>query len=151
MTNKSEFVTAYFYDAFFGAMANISLSRANYIAEVKQRIKCSFFDVARLDDNHDVFVDDNGLTDGLHTIVRLKDFPNPFAGNLVIVGRDEHGDIAEPRMTVEEIAEMITVYRPVMDPELTNFERPDLIGVGLTGLNIRMDKSEPIIVVDGEF
>ncbi|WP_029063636.1 hypothetical protein [Labrenzia sp. DG1229] len=151
MTCTSANVTAFFYDSFSGAIADISLNREGYLEEIKQRIGCGLFDVVRIDDHHDIFLDDNGLADGLHTIAQLKNFPNPLAGNLVIVGRDEHGDVAEPRMSVEQIAALITVYRPVMDPELSSFESPGLIGFGLSGFNIRMEKSDPIIVVDGEF
>ncbi|MCK7616182.1 DUF3846 domain-containing protein [Roseibium sediminicola] len=151
MTNTSVTVTAFFYDSFCGAIADISLSKESYIDEVKQRIGCGLFDVVRINDHHDVFLDDNGLADGLHTIAHLKNFPNPLAGNLVIVGRDENGDIAEPRMTVEEIAALLTVYRPVMDPEMATLEGPDLIGFGLSGFQIRIEKCAPVIVVDGEF
>lgn len=151
MTSTSANVTAFFYDSFSGAIADISLTKESYIDEIKQRIRCDLFDVVRIDDHHDVFLDDNGLADGLHTVAHLKGFPNPFAGNLVIVGRGENGDIAEPRMTVEEIAALLTVYRPAMDPEMTTLESPDLIGFGLSGFNIRMKKSAPIIVEDEEF
>jgi hypothetical protein len=151
MTSTSANVTAFCYDSFSGAIADFSLNKESYIDEIKQRIGCGLFDVVRVDDHHDIFLDDNGLADGLHTIAHLKNFPNPLAGNLVVVGRGEGGDIAEPRMTVEEIAELIAVYRPVMDPEMTTLEGPDLIGFGLSGFKIRMEKSAPIIVVDGEF
>ncbi|UES42136.1 DUF3846 domain-containing protein [Roseibium aggregatum] len=151
MTCTSANVTAFFYDSFSGTIADISLNSEGYLEEIKQRIGCGLFDVVRIDDHHDIFLDDNGLADGLHTIAHLKNFANPLAGNLVIVGRNESGDIAEPRMTVEEIAAQITVYRPVMGLELTTLEGPDLIGFGLSGFNIRMEKSEPVIVIDGEF
>ncbi|SHN17091.1 DUF3846 domain-containing protein [Roseibium suaedae] len=151
MTNTSAYVTAFFYDSFSGAIADISLNRETYLEEIKQRIRCSLFDIVRIDDHHDIFLDDNGLTDGLHTIVYLKGFPNPLAGNLVIVGRDENGEIAEPRMNVEEIAAMLTVNRPVMDPEMITLEDPDLIGFSLSGFTIRIEKCAPVIVVDGEF
>lgn len=151
MTSTSGNVTAFFYDSFSGAIADIPLNKETYFKEIKQRIRCSLFDIVQIDDHHDIFLDDSGLTDGLHTIVHLKGFSNLLAGNLVIVGRDENGDIAEPRMNVEEIAALITVYRPVMDPELTSLEGPALIGFGLSGFNIRMERSEPVIVVDGEF
>ncbi|MCK7615009.1 DUF3846 domain-containing protein [Roseibium sediminicola] len=130
MTSTSVTVTAFFYDSFSGAIADISLNKKSYIDEIKRRIKCGLFDVVRIDDHHEIFLDDNGLTDGLHTIAQLKKFPNPLAGNFVIVGRGETGDIAEPRMTVEEIAALLTVYRPVMDTEMTTLEGPDLIGFG---------------------
>lgn len=151
MTSTSATVTAFFYDSFSGAIADISLDKESYLEEIKQRLGCGLFDVVRIDDHHDIFLDDNGLLDGLHTIAHLKNFPNPLAGNLVFVGRDESGEVAEPRMTVEEIAALLTVYRPVLDPEMTTLEGPDLIGFGLSGFNIRMEKSAPVIVVDGEF
>jgi len=151
MTNTSANVTAFFYDSFTGAIADISLNSEGYLEEIKQRIGCGLFDVVRIDDHHDIFLDDNGLADGLHTIAQLKNFPNPLAGNLVTVGRGENGEIAEPRMSVEETAALITVYRPVMDPEMTTLEGPDLIGFGLSGFTIRIEKCAPIIVVEGEF
>ncbi|WP_298966591.1 hypothetical protein [uncultured Roseibium sp.] len=145
MTSANTNMTAYLLDSFSGALTTLTLKRETYIDQIKAHINCTFFDVVRIDDHHDVFVDDNGLTDGLYTVSHLKDFPNPLAGNLVIVGRTEEGDIANPRMSLEEVAALFRIYRPVMDPDLTGFQKPGMIGIGVAGFKVRLEESRPIL------
>lgn len=127
-------------------IAPLPLKRESYIDQIKAHINCTFFDVVRIDDHHDVFVDDNGLTDGIYRVSHLKDFPDPLAGNLVIVARDETGDIADPRMSVEDVAALFKIYRLVLDPDLTSFQELGVIGIGISGFKVRLEESQPILV-----
>jgi hypothetical protein len=63
-----------------------------------------FIDMVRMDGRLAVVVDDNGLHKTLPCVTRLDGYPSPLAGNLLIIGTDEHGDTVDVAAGIDEIA-----------------------------------------------
>jgi len=91
-----------------------------YSYEVRKLVGCTCLDYVRLDDYIMVYCDDDGLTDGLETCTRINVSGTALAGNLLVVGLNEEGELTFPKPTIEEMADRFTVIRPVMDPILSN-------------------------------
>lgn len=69
----------------------------------------SAFDVVYLNDKDDcVYVDDEGLLcDPSHFFI-LKGYPQPLAGKGLVLGTNGEGDSVSPKITLEELREMVT-------------------------------------------
>lgn len=74
-------------------------------------IGCECVTCFGIDFNHDVWVDDEGLLN-LNPITSkfflYKGYPQPIAGNGLILGVDREGDTCDTTLTLSEIAEKIT-------------------------------------------
>ena len=146
----TKFVTAYFYNAFEGEISAFALSAENAGAVIKERINSGLFDIARVEPGFDIYLDDEGLTAGLATIAEFKGWPAHLAGNLVFVWRDELGNLVEPELSIEEVAERLLVKRPVLDPQLDFIASSIGFGTTLTGFKIRVEQTNAVVVADGE-
>lgn len=146
----TEFVTAYFYDAFEGQISAFALPVENAGDVIKRRINCSLFDIARVEPGFDIYLDDEGLAEGLPTIAEFRGWSAHLAGSLVFVWRDELGNLAEPGLSIEEVAERLLVKRPVLDPQLDFVASSIGFGTTLTGFKIRIEQTNAIVVADWE-
>jgi hypothetical protein len=72
--------------------------------EINRFIGCRCFTVACYLDNGDaVFADDEGLLHNPRHFVEIGAYPEPIAGNLLIVGSTPDGDSTDCASTVQEI------------------------------------------------
>ena len=74
-------------------------------------LNCSTFEMVQYDNVNDVYVDEEGLlyvTDET-TFFKMKNYPQPRAGNGLIMGFDEEtGENGSTNLTIEEVKERIT-------------------------------------------
>ncbi|MER9651432.1 DUF3846 domain-containing protein [Mesorhizobium sp. M0199] len=59
-------------------------------------ISCQMIEVVRLDERHSLFVDEEGLGDGLSAFTIFEGYPQPLAGKIVLVGGDGSELYASP-------------------------------------------------------
>lgn len=79
------------------------------IGHIYEHLKCDCFTSVGIDENNDIFVDDEGLLKltPLSKFFLYKGYPQPLAGNGLIVGIDEEGDSVEPTLTIQQVAENV--------------------------------------------
>ena len=80
--------------------------------EIYSLIDCTTFDVVRLSESDDMYVDDEGMLANMNYFFRYTndDFyvePVLLAGKGLIVGTNEEGEDIEPELTVEDIRSRI--------------------------------------------
>ena len=143
MTN---FITAYLMDVEARRICTVAIDPANSLAEIRRHIGCDLIDMVRIDRNHCIVVDDNGLTDELPCFTELKGYASPLAGNLLIVGTDAAGDTVSPRRTIEEIAAMLMIRYPVLSPEFEMLNGPHVFGSRVSGFSVKLVGVAPTIV-----
>jgi len=80
------------------------------IKSIYEHIGCELVDVINLDENNDLFVDDEGLLK-LHKDSQFflyDGFDQPLAGNGLILGlNQEEGESIETSLSIEEVAEKV--------------------------------------------
>lgn len=73
-------------------------------------IGCELIDVVGIDQKNDVYVDDEGLLNLTPNSMffELKGFPNPLAGNGLVMGIDrETGESVDTTLTVDDVKKRI--------------------------------------------
>lgn len=74
--------------------------------EIYQHIGCEIFDVVRIDENNDVYVDDEGLLklSPESKFFFVEGYPQPLAGNGLVTGIDNNtGETISTSLTVEQL------------------------------------------------
>ncbi|RVI80488.1 protein psiB [Sinorhizobium meliloti] len=116
-------------------------------------IGCRLLEVVRFNERHTLFVDEEGLQDGLTAFTIFEGFPQPIAGKIVLVGGDGSTPYTFPLISLEDAAEHLKCCRPVLAPV---FAKADEISPGgiiiagaLAGLQCRIERRAPTLV-EGE-
>lgn len=81
------------------------------IDAIYKQLKCDTFDVIRLDNKNDIYVDDNGVLSITPDTKFFKheDYHQPIAGNGLVMGFDfESGDSVDTTITVKNLKSKIT-------------------------------------------
>jgi hypothetical protein len=111
------------------------------------------FEFVRFDERHSLFVDEEGLRDGLTAFTIFEGYPQPLAGKIVLVGGDGREPYTSPMISLEDAAAHFKCCRPVLDPVFaTNYEMTAgglIISGALMGLQVRIDRRAPSFV-EGE-
>jgi len=74
-------------------------------------LKCSTFEVVGYDYENDVYVDEEGLMymNDDTKFFKLKNYPQPLAGNGLIMGYDdETGENGDTKLSVQEVKEQVS-------------------------------------------
>ncbi|WP_234841132.1 DUF3846 domain-containing protein [Sinorhizobium meliloti] len=77
-------------------------------------IGCRLLEVVRFNERHTLFVDEEGLQDGLTAFTIFEGFPQPIAGKIVLVGGDGSTPYTFPLISLEDAAEHLKRCRPVL-------------------------------------
>lgn len=121
-------IIAYFLHANAGFLRPVRLptdTKAQFDA-IHRLIGCDRVDIVKLWDDHHVFCDKNGLTEGLACFTKLVGHSRPIGGNLVVTGTNDDEDIVAPSLAIDAIASQIDIVRPVLDPDLEMINNPDV-------------------------
>lgn len=77
--------------------------------EISRMIGADLFTVVHLNDKGDmVFVDDEGLLNGQRYFFNIRGYPQPLAGNGLVLGTDQEGNTASTTITMKWLKENIT-------------------------------------------
>lgn len=143
MTNS---LTAYLVDVERRTIRAVTIDPRNSLAEIRRHIGCGLIDMVRIDRNHCVVVDDNGLSDELPCFTELKDYASPLAGNLLIVGNDRFGETVSPSRPIEDFAAILTIRYPVLSPEFEVINGPNVFGSRVAGFTVKLKCVAPTVI-----
>ncbi|WP_037461953.1 DUF3846 domain-containing protein [Sinorhizobium fredii] len=114
---------------------------------------CRLIELVRFDERHSLFVDEEGLTDGLTAFTIFDGYPQPLAGKIALVGGDGREPYTSPLISLEDAAEHFKCCRPVLDPVFAKADEVSpggiIIAGALAGLQCRIERRAPT-VVEGE-
>lgn len=139
-------IKAYLLDPAARTLAEVEISTGHATKSIAARIGCTCIDAIALDRTNTVYLDDNGLTDGLTCITKLDGFPNPLAGKLVIAGNGPEGEAVAPTLSAEQIAKICTIHFPVFDPVFETINEPPIFGSRIAGFDFRFEKVKPTVI-----
>ena len=139
-------IKAYLLDPAARTLAEVEIETGHPTKSIAARIGCARIDAMALDQTNTVYLDDDGLTDGLTCITKLDGFPNPLAGKLVIAGTGPEGEAEAPTLSAEQIAKICTIHFPVFDPVFETINQPPIFGSRITGFDLRFEKVKPTVI-----
>lgn len=139
-------LTAYLVDVEQRTIRVVSIDPANTLADIRRHIGCGLIDMVRIDRNHSVVVDDNGLTDELPCFTELQDYASPMAGNLLIVGNDAQGETVSPSRPIEEFPGLLTICHPVLSPAFETLNGPIVFGSRVVGFAVKLKRTAPTVI-----
>lgn len=145
MTN---FLTAYLVEVERRTIRIVTVDPRNILAEIRRHVGCELIDMVRIDPNHCVVVDDNGLTDELPCFTELKGCGSPLAGNLLIIGTDAAGETVSPSHPIEDFAAMLVIRYPVLSPEFEILNGPTIFGSRVSRLSVKLLGVVPTVLTE---
>lgn len=107
-------LNAYLVEVETRSIRTVTIDPANSLADIRRHIGCDLIDIVRIDRNHCIIVDDNGLMDEIPCFTEVADYASPLAGNLLIVGTDQFGETVSPQRAIEDFAAILTIRFPVL-------------------------------------
>ncbi|NSZ10084.1 MULTISPECIES: DUF3846 domain-containing protein [Agrobacterium] len=139
-------INAYLIDPNAGTIRYVEITADDTLEGIKHGIGCHRIDCIRFGASHSFWCDDEGLIDGLASVTELVGHPSPLAGRIIVTGVDENGDTTSPSHSITSIADLFTVVRPVMDPVFTEVDAPNVFGVAMTSLAVRIERQRLSVV-----
>ena len=86
----------------------------NDYTEISPIIGCEIFTVARMSAKTDAYVDDMGLLGTPTAFFMLKGgYPQPIAGNALLMDTDEEGESVDCSMTLDEVKSKVKFMTPL--------------------------------------
>lgn len=140
-------ITAYLVHVETRSIRKVTIDPANSLADIRRHIGCDLIDMVRIDRNHCIIVDDNGLLDEIPCFTEVRDYASPLAGNLLIVGTDQYGDTVSASRPIEEFAAILTIRFPVLSPAFETISGPRAFGSRVSGFNVTLKGINPTVVV----
>lgn len=139
-------LTAYLVEVEQRTIRTVTIDPTNSLAEIRRHIGCALIDMVRVDRNHSIIVDDNGLGDELPCFTQLEGYDSPLAGNLLIVGSNDAGETISPSRPIEDFAAMLTIRHPVLAPAFEKFNGPVVFGSRVSGFTVKLKDTAPTIL-----
>ncbi|MER8374521.1 protein psiB [Mesorhizobium sp. M1406] len=145
--------TGYLLDPETSIFRAVEFPAGNSYKPLYDLIGCRMIEVVRFDERHSLFVDEEGLRDGLSAFTILEIYPQPLAGKIVLVDGDGSEPYASPLISLEDAAACFKCCRPVVDPVFATGDEVTAGGLViagvLMGLQVRIERRAPTIV-EGE-
>lgn len=145
--------TAYLLDPETTIFKPVELPVSTGIRPIYELIGCRLLEVVRFDERHTLFVDEEGLHEGLTAFTIFEGFPQPIAGKIVLVGGDGREPYTSPLISLEDAAKHFKCCRPVLDPVFAKADELSSGGIiiagALAGLQCRIERRAPTLV-EGE-
>ena len=71
---------------------------------------CDTFTCVGLEDEDTLYVDDEGLLKPQMHFIMYEGYPEPLAGNGLVMGTDSEGESIDPKMSLEDLKSRVTFY-----------------------------------------
>ncbi|WP_286181336.1 hypothetical protein [Rhizobium sp. ICMP 5592] len=139
-------VKAYLLNAAAETIRAVMIPAGDQLTHICKLIGCREVEIVRIERSHRLYVGANSMTDGVHSVTDLKGHGSPFAGNLLIVGADERGEMASVSDGIEAFATKLTIVRPVFVPVFETLTGPDIFGTRVIRLDVRIERTSPKII-----
>ena len=122
-TDGSPFFPAFLLDPATATIRTVLLDKTDLLASLYRLIGCSSVDRLWLDDQHVVYVDDEGMLGLVTGLFTIRDHDASLvAGRAIIVGDDGEGGDTSPTLPIEAVAGRFRIFRPVITPELVSLD-----------------------------
>ena len=89
-------ITAYLVKVEARTIRTVQIDPAKSYEQIRSFIGCDRIDMVRIDRDHCIVVDDDGMNDELPCFTEAKGYSGPLAGDLPIVGVNAKGDTVSP-------------------------------------------------------
>jgi hypothetical protein len=142
-------VKAFLIEPMAGTIRPVTINLEGSYAEIKTFVKCDMIDIVRVN-GFDIIVDDNGLNDTVPCLTDVVTTPSPLAGNLLVTKSDRLGELVDVTESIEAVASMFIIIRPVLRPVIVVSERPGVIAAQIVHVEIFLDRSMPKAVETAE-
>ncbi|KQU75072.1 hypothetical protein ASC75_19560 [Aminobacter sp. DSM 101952] len=139
-------LNAYLVEVETRSIRMVTIDPANSLADIRRHIGCNLIDMVRIDRNHCIIVDDNGLMDEIPCFTEVADYASPLAGNLLIVGTDQFGETVSPQRPIEDFAGILTIRFPVLSPTFETISGPHVFGSRVSGFTATLKAANPAVI-----
>lgn len=143
-------MTAYLVKVEARTIRTVQIDPAKSYDQIRAFIGCDRIDMVRIDRDHCIILDDDGMRDELPCFTEAKDYDGPLAGNLLIVGVNAKGDTVSPRRSIEDFAGSLTIRYPVLSPAFEMFSGPNIVGSRITGFGVALKSAVPRILAGAD-
>lgn len=145
--------TCYLLDPETTLFCAVTLPRGISFKPIYELIGCRLIELVRFDERHSLFVDEEGLHDGLTAFTIFEGYPQPLAGKIALVGGDGGEPYTSPLISLEDAAAHFKCCRPVLDPVFATSDEKTpggiIIAGPLMGLQARIERRAPTLA-EGE-
>nr|WP_314095319.1 hypothetical protein [uncultured Shinella sp.] len=135
-------VKAFLIEPTAGTIRPVTINLEGSYAEIKELVNCDMIDIVRVN-GLDIIVDDNGLNETVPFLTEVVGAPTPLAGNLLVTKSDRLGELADVTESIEAVASMFIIVRPVLRPVIVVSGRPGVIAAQIVHVEIFLDRSTP--------
>ncbi|THK33381.1 hypothetical protein EHS39_36820 [Ensifer sp. MPMI2T] len=129
----------------------IELVGAISLKPISDLLGCKITQMVRFDESHWLFVDEDGMREGLTAFTMFARYPQPLGGKIVLAGNDGSESYHSPSIDIGDAAAHFQCCRPVIDPVFTtddDVQPKGLIPAGsLADLRIRIERRPPMPVL----
>lgn len=79
------------------------------IQDIYEQLGCELFEVVRIDETNDIYVDEEGLLklNEDSKFFTYRGYPQPIVGNGLILGHNKRGDSISTTLTLEEVKQNV--------------------------------------------
>jgi len=128
----------------------VELVGAISVKPISDLLGCKLTQMVRFDESHWLFVDAEGLREGLTAFTMFGRYPQPLGGRIVLAGTDGSESYHSPSIDIGDAAAHFQCCRPVIDPVFVtddNVPSKGLIPAGaLEDLKVRIERRRPMPV-----
>ena len=143
-------MTAYLVKVKARTIRTVQIGPSTSYEQIRGFIGCDRIDMVRIDRDHCIVVDDDGMSDELPCFTEAEGYAGPLAGDLLIVGVNARGDTVSPRRTIEDFAASLTIRYPVLSPAFEMLTGPSIFGSRITGFGIALKSATPRILAGAD-
>ncbi|MCO5965928.1 hypothetical protein [Sinorhizobium meliloti] len=140
----------YLLDPETALFRSVELVGAISFKPISDLLACKLTKMVRFDESHWLFVDEEGLRDGLTAFTMFDRYPQPLGGKIVLAGNDGRESYQSPSIHIGDAAAHFQCCRPVIDPVFVtddDVQSKGLIPAGtLADLKIRIERRLPMPV-----
>lgn len=76
--------------------------------EISPKIGCELFTIVGMENSDSLYVDDEGLLKPQNNFFLYSEYPQPLAGNGIVLGTNDEGESVEPKISLDELKSKIT-------------------------------------------
>lgn len=102
---------AYLIDPVQKAVTEVEHDESNSLASIYKHTRCDCIDLVHIDRHDAIYVDDNGLLNGIPFgmfVLTGTHRAAPLAGYGLVLGVNNMGETVAPRITLDELRAMVT-------------------------------------------
>ncbi|WP_240533552.1 DUF3846 domain-containing protein [Sinorhizobium fredii] len=141
---------AYLLDPETTLFRTVEVADGTGLAPIFSLLGCRLVQMIRFDDSHALFLDDEGLRDGITAFTVFASYPQPLGGRIVLIRGDGSEPHFSPSIKIEDAAVHFKCCRPVLDPVFVTADDATPKGLILPGalsdLKVRIEQRPPMLM-----